>query len=100
MLRPHRPRLQRGLFIHGRTYLRATLGQPLRLHPASVLAGLAAGADPAASPCSSPRRQAAWLPEASRVKASPGILTRSLRCASGCGFRSRPWHLFRPNGVS
>lgn len=26
----------------------------------------------------------------SRVKASPGILTRSLRCASGCGFRSRP----------
>lgn len=37
-----------------------------------------------------PGRQAAWLPEASRVKASPGILTRSLRCASGCGFRSRP----------
>ena len=37
-----------------------------------------------------PGRQATWLPEASRVKASPGILTRSLRCASGCGFRSRP----------
>lgn len=55
MLRPHRPRHQRGLFIHGRTYLRTTLGQPLRLRPASVLAGLAAGAGPAASPCSSPR---------------------------------------------
>ena len=34
--------------------LRASLGQPLRLHPASDLAGLAAGAGPAASPCSSP----------------------------------------------
>lgn len=55
MLRPHGPRHQRGLFIHGRTYLRATLGQPLRLHPASVLAGLAAGAGPAALPCSCPR---------------------------------------------
>lgn len=48
----------------------------------------------------SPRRQAAWLPEASRAKASPGILTRSLRCASGCGFRPRPRQLFPPNDLS
>lgn len=36
------------------TSLRASLGQPLRLHPASVLAGLATGAGPAALPCSYP----------------------------------------------
>lgn len=55
MLRPHRPRHQRGLFIYGRTYLRATLGQPLRLHPAPVLAGLAAGAGPGGFALSPPR---------------------------------------------
>lgn len=37
-----------------RAYLCASLGQALRLHPASVLAGLAAGAGPAALPCSYP----------------------------------------------
>ena len=37
MLRPHRPRLQRGLFIHGRTYLRATLGQPFGCIPRPFL---------------------------------------------------------------
>lgn len=36
------------------TSLRASLGQPFRLHPASVLAGLAAGAGLAALPCSYP----------------------------------------------
>lgn len=51
---PHRPRHRRGHFIYQRAYLRASLGQPLRLHPASVLAGLAAGAGPAALPCSYP----------------------------------------------
>lgn len=48
--RPHR----RGHSFYRSAYLRASLGQPLRLHPASVLAGLAAGAGPAALPCSYP----------------------------------------------
>lgn len=52
--RPHRPRHRRGHFFYRCAYLRASLGQPLRLHPASVLAGLAAGAGPAALPCSYP----------------------------------------------
>lgn len=52
--RPHRPRHRRGHFVYRAASLRASLGQPLRLHPASVLAGLAAGAGTAALPCSYP----------------------------------------------
>lgn len=72
--RPHRPRHRRGHSFYRSAYLRASLGQPLRLHPASVPAGLAAGAGPAALPCSYP------LPRGCMAS----------RCVKGKGYARHP----------
>lgn len=94
----HWPRFRRGPFISsGKSPRFAWATSSVASRVRSCRTGCGAG--PAASPCSYPLPQAARPPDGSRVKATPGILTRSLRSASGCGFRSRPCPLFQPNNV-
>ena len=80
---------QRGLFIHSRTIFALRLGKPVGGIPRPFLPDWPRGQTQRLC-LAPPGQQAAWLPETSRLKASPGILTCSLRCASDRGFRSPP----------